>query len=60
MIFSERPAGDEKHVRQVLAVGNQTDPTRHVAHPEELPQGVREDAETVPERVTTVRPQSRE
>jgi len=49
-VFSSRPVGNAWHVRQVFANGNQTDPARHVAHTKELSQGVREDAQTVPER----------
>lgn len=47
---SSRPVGDAWHVRQVFANGNQTDPARHVAHTKKLSQGVRENAQTVPER----------
>lgn len=46
---SSRPASDERHVRQVFTVRNQTDPARYVVHTKELSQRVRKDAQTVPE-----------
>jgi len=55
IVFSSRASGVERNVRQVLADGNQTDPTRHVTHTEELSQGVHQDAETVPERILITR-----
>lgn len=59
LLSSSSPASVERNVRQVHARRSQTDPTRHVAHTKELPQGVREDDQTVPERILITSPTAR-